>query len=65
MRWAGDLRASIAGIGLALVLMLVCLSWPSPRTIGIFLGAGLPVAIVSVLVFALYVVRDLHARRAL
>ena len=65
MRYAGELRASIAGIGLALVLMLVCLSWPSPWTIGIFLGVGLPVAIVSVLVFALYVVRDLHARRAL
>ena len=65
MRKDGTLLASIAGMVVALALMVGCLAWPSPRMIGVFLGIGLPIAIVSVTVFAVYVLRDLHARRAL
>lgn len=59
------LLVPVVGILIALGLMVICLSWPSPRTIGIFLGVGLPIATGSMIVFALYVLRDLRARRAL
>jgi hypothetical protein len=52
-------------MAVALVLLLVCLAAPSGRTIGLFLGVGLPLAGVAVLAFAAYVLRDLRRRRAL
>ena len=64
MRYDAALVAAV-GMALALVAMLACLLWPSARTIGVFLGAGLPIAVVSVATFALYVMRDLRARRVL
>ena len=65
MRKDGVLLGSIVGMVVALGLMVGCLSWPSPRMIGAFLGFGLPIAILSVTVFVVYVLRDLHRRRAL
>ncbi|HJQ83945.1 MAG TPA: hypothetical protein VKA21_07715 [Candidatus Binatia bacterium] len=59
------LESSAVSMTLALVLMLVALWFPSPRTIGAFLGMGLPLALVSIVLFLIYVVRDLHARRVL
>jgi hypothetical protein len=50
---------------LALLTLLVCLLVPSPRTMGVLLGVGMPLAVVGVLVFVLYVFRDLRARGVL
>jgi maltodextrin utilization protein YvdJ len=65
MRKDNILLASIAGMVVALGLMIGCLAWPSPLMIGIFLALGPSVAILSVTVFGVYVLRDLHRRRAL
>lgn len=65
MRPDALLLASAVGMVLALGLMVVALCFPSPRTIGAFLGLALPVALVSVVAFVLYVLRDLRRRRAL
>lgn len=59
------LLIAVVCMALALASMLLCLCWSSPRTIGIFLGLGLPTALASAGVFGLYVLRDLRARRAL
>jgi len=54
----------IAMLG-ALALMLVCLAHPRAWTIGAFLGPGLGLAAVSILLYAVYVIRDLRRRGAL
>ena len=53
----GLLRVAVLGMMAALVLMLVTLVWPTPHTIGLFLGPGMALA-----AFALRVYRDLRAR---
>lgn len=62
MRVDGLVRAAVIGMATALVLMVVCLAWPTPRTIGIFLGPGLALGGASVLAFVARVLRDLRAR---
>jgi hypothetical protein len=59
------LRVAIAAMAVALVLMLVVCVWPTPRTLGTFLGAGLGAAALGILAFGVYVLRDLRARRVL
>ncbi|HEV8131244.1 MAG TPA: hypothetical protein VGQ81_08320 [Acidobacteriota bacterium] len=49
----------------ALALMLLCLTWFSPRTMALFLGLGLLCGGLSILLFLLYVIADLHSRRIL
>ena len=41
MRIEGTLRVAVICIAIALVVMLVTLVWPTPHTIGLFLGPGL------------------------
>ncbi len=65
MKGLGILRVSVAALAGALGTMLICLLWPSPRTVTLFLGLGLPVAAVGLAVYVAYVLRDLRARRAL
>ena len=52
-------------MGAALLLLLLCAAWPRPRTLGVFLGVGLPLAAAGLLGFGVSVVRDLRRRRAL
>jgi hypothetical protein len=49
----------------ALVLMLVACADPSPTSIGVFFGFGLPLAALAIGAFGWYVLRDLRSRRAL
>ena len=65
MKVEGLLRVAVLGMAGALVLMLVTLLWPTPHTIGLFLGPGLGLAGLSLGVFGLRVVRDMRARRLL
>jgi hypothetical protein len=65
MKVEGPLRVAVLAMGAALVLMLVTLVWPTPHTIGLFLGPGLALAALSLGAFGLRVVRDLRARRIL
>lgn len=65
MRVDGILRLSVFAMAGALVLMLVTLAWPTPHTIGLFLGPGLGLAALAVVSFGIRVVRDLRARRLL
>ncbi len=62
MNRTSTLWVSAAAMAVALLLMLVSLARPSGRTIGLFLGVGLPLAGFAVLAFVLYVVRDLRSR---
>ena len=52
-------------MGFALVLMLASLAYPTPLSIGAFLGLGLTSAGIGVLLFARAVLHDLRRRRAL
>ena len=65
MRIEGTLRVAVICIAIALVVMLVTLVWPTPHTIGLFLGPGLGVAAFGFGAFALRVIRDLRDRRLL
>ena len=65
MKVDGLLRVAVIGMAGALVIMIVCLAWPTPRTIGFFLGPGLALGAGSIGAFGLRVVRDLRARRLL
>lgn len=59
------LRFSAAAMILALTSMIFCLVRPSARAIGAFLGVGLPLAMLGVLLYLLYVLRDLRRRQVL
>jgi hypothetical protein len=59
------LRLSAAAIAVALLVMLLCCVRPTPRTLALFLGLGLPAALAGMVGFGLYVLRDLRRRRAL
>jgi hypothetical protein len=65
MKIDGLLRAAVAGMAAALLLMLICLARPTPRTIALFLGPGLALGALSIGVYVVRVVRDLRARRVL
>jgi len=49
----------------ALALMLICLAHPRAWTIGAFLGPGLGLAATSIVLYAVFVIRDLRRRGAL
>jgi len=59
------LGASLVAMLVALGLMLVCLAWPIPWTIGLFLGPGLMAGGASIALYVVYVLRDLRKRGAL
>ncbi len=59
------LRLSLVAMLVALGLMLTCLAWPIPWTIGAFLGPGLMTAGASIALYLVYVFRDLRKRGAL
>jgi hypothetical protein len=65
VRVEGTLRVAVICIAIALVVMLVTLVWPTPHTIGLFLGPGLGFAALGFAAFGLRVIRDLRARRLL
>lgn len=65
MKVDGLLRVAVVGMATALLLMLVCLARPTPRTIALFLGPGLALGLASIFVYLARVVRDLRARRLL
>jgi len=65
MKVDGILRVSVGAMALALLIMLTCLAWPTPRTIAVFLGPGLALGVLGVLTFGIRVVRDLRHRRLL
>jgi len=65
MKVDGLLRWSVWSMVGALLLMIVCLARPTPKTIGLFLGPGLGLAVVGWLIFGVRVVRDLRAKRLL
>jgi hypothetical protein len=58
----GPLRVAVICMAIALVAMIVTLVWPTPKTIGLFLGPGLGVAVLGIGAFGLRVLRDLRAR---
>ena len=60
-----DLTLAAAIEAFALVLMLASVAYPTPLTIGAFLGLGLTSAALGVLLFGRAVLRDLRRRRAL
>ena len=60
-----SLRTSAAAMTVALVLMLFGLARGTARGIGLFLGVGLPLALVGLVLFGIFVLRDLRRRRAL
>ena len=51
------LDVAAVGMGIALVLMLVALAWPTPATLGFFLGMGWPMSLLAVVLFAIRVLR--------
>lgn len=65
MTSASILRLCLLAVGLALGSMLVASAWPTPRTMALFLGVGLPLAGLGMAGFGVYVFRDLRQRRAL
>jgi hypothetical protein len=65
MKVDGLLRWSVWSMVGALGLMIVCLARPTPRTIGLFLGPGLGLGVLSLVIFGLRVIGDLRARRLL
>jgi hypothetical protein len=65
MKVDGLLRVAVAGMAAALLVMLVCLGRPTPRTIALFLGPGLAFGAGSVVLYLVRVYRDLRARRVL
>jgi hypothetical protein len=52
-------------VALSLILMLVCLAMFSPRTIALFLGPGLFIGVLGILLYLLHVILDLRSRRIL
>ena len=62
MRIEGPLRVAVICMAIALVVMIVTLLWPTPTTIGLFLGPGLGFAALGLAAFGLRIVRDLRAR---
>jgi hypothetical protein len=65
MKVDGLLRWSVWSMVGALVSMIVCLARPTPRTIGFFLGPGLGLGALSLVIFGIRVINDLRARRLL
>jgi len=65
MKVDGLLRWSVWSMVGALFSMIVCLSRPTPRTIGLFLGPGLGLGALSLVIFGMRVIGDLRARRLL
>ena len=59
------LDLAVTAVSVALLLMLVSLAWPTPRTLALFFGAGLSLGTIGVLAFGLAILRDLHRRRVL
>ncbi len=49
----------------ALLLMILCLIWFTPKSMVLFLGLGLPCGVVGILLFLLHVILDLRARNVL
>ena len=62
MKVVGPLRVAVICMAMALVVMLVTLLWPTPHTIGLFLGPGLGLAAVGLGAFGLRVLRDMRER---
>ena len=62
MKIEGPLRVAVICMSIALVVMLVTLVWPTPKTIGLFLGPGLGFAAIGLGAFGLRVMRDLRGR---
>ena len=62
---AVTLRVSAVLIVTALLLMITCLIWFTPKTMVLFLGVGLPSGVVGILLFLLHVILDLRARKVL
>ena len=65
MKVDGILRVSVGAMALALLIMLLCLAWPTPRTIALMLGPGLTLGALGIVTFGIRVVRDLRRRRLL
>jgi hypothetical protein len=65
MKVDGILRISVGAMALALLIMLLCLAWPTPRTIAVFLGPGLALGMLGIVTFGVRVIRDLRHRRLL
>lgn len=65
MKVEGAVRVAVLAMAAALALMILCAAWPTPRTIGLFLGPGLALGALGVGAFAVRVVQDLRARRLL
>jgi hypothetical protein len=61
----GAIRVAVLAMAAALALMIVCAAWPTPRTIGLFLGPGLALGAVGVAAFGVRVFQDLRERRLL
>ena len=59
------LTTSLLAMLVSLGLMLVCLLWPVPLTVGAFLGPGLIAGGAGIALYLAYVVRDLRKRGAL
>jgi hypothetical protein len=59
------LAVAVVSMGLALLLMQVALAWPTPATLGLFLGAGLPLGAIGIVAFSVRVLRDLRDRKVL
>ncbi len=62
MKVQGPLRIAVLCMAGALVLMLVTLVWPTPKTIGLFLGPGLGLAVAGLVAFGIRVLNDLRSR---
>jgi hypothetical protein len=59
------LSLAIGSMAAALVLMLIGVLVPNPATLGLFLGAGLPLGLLGMGAFGVHVLRDLRRRGAL
>ncbi|HEY2385516.1 MAG TPA: hypothetical protein VGK30_01025 [Candidatus Binatia bacterium] len=59
------LTLALLAMLVALLSMLTCLAWPVPWTIGAFLGPGLMAGGAGIVLYVLYVLRDLRTRGAL
>jgi hypothetical protein len=59
------LSVAVGSMAVALVLMLIGVLVPNPATLGLFLGAGLPLGLLGMGAFCVRVLRDLRKRGAL
>ena len=64
-RRADTLRVSALLIVTALLLMILCLIWFTPKSLVLFLGLGLSSGVVGILLYLLHVILDLRARKVL